>query len=70
MLPDTNARINAVIGKGVQCPKIENPTQADIDHYHGLYMQALIEVFNRNVDEFDAGAQLHVWDNELSLSRL
>jgi hypothetical protein len=33
-------------------------------------MQALIEVFNRNVDEFDAGAQLHVWDNELSLSRL
>lgn len=35
-----------VIGKGIKCPKIENPKKEDIDYYHGLYFEEIKRIFS------------------------
>ena len=40
------------IGEPVICPKIESPTQADIDKYHGLLLDAYKEVFDAHKEAY------------------
>ena len=35
------------VGKPIDLPKIETPTQDEIDRYHGQYVQALEELYHR-----------------------
>jgi hypothetical protein len=37
-----------VVGPPLALPLIEAPTQADIDYWHGRYMEELQSVFDRN----------------------
>jgi len=61
LLPDPNIEIYVVIGKAMQCPKIQNPTGADVDHYHNLYIDHLVSFFNRNVGKYDPGGKLQLY---------
>jgi len=42
----------SVVGTPVDLPKIEHPTQEDIDKYHKLYMERLVELFDKFKDEY------------------
>ena len=44
--------IHSVHGPAIKIPKIENPTQDDIDKYHEEYCQALRALFDRNKKRF------------------
>jgi len=35
-----------VCGKGIELPKIENPSKEDIDKYHQIYIQGLKELYH------------------------
>lgn len=39
--PNTHAKIYTVIGKKIELPKIEHPTNEEINHYHNLYLEQL-----------------------------
>eukprot|EP00128_Syssomonas_multiformis_P018906 Colp12_sorted_trinity150504_noHs@33055 len=40
----------SVVGAPIDCPKIAEPTQADVDKYHDLYVNALQELYNQHKD--------------------
>lgn len=41
-----SARILTYVGKPMQLPKIESPTNDDVSEWHGKYVQALTHLFN------------------------
>ena len=41
-----------IIGTPIKCPRINKPTQADIDKYHAIYCKELIAMFDRNKFRF------------------
>jgi hypothetical protein len=41
VLPNDDIDIVTIIGKPIDIPKIENPTNEDIDKYHSLYIHSL-----------------------------
>eukprot|EP01084_Bolivina_argentea_P094103 169175_1 len=44
--------IHTIHGKAIKIPKIENPTQDDIDKYHEVYCKELKALFDRNKFRF------------------
>ncbi|XP_018568263.1 2-acylglycerol O-acyltransferase 1-like isoform X2 [Anoplophora glabripennis] len=40
------------VGKPIEMPKIEKPTQEDIDKYHTIFMEKLIELFEENKHKY------------------
>lgn len=36
------------VGSPISVPKIVSPTEEEVDHYHGLYMEALSQLFHRH----------------------
>jgi len=42
----------SVVGKPIDVPKIQNPSQEDIDKYHKLYCDALVELWDKYKDEY------------------
>lgn len=44
--------ITTVVGKPFDVPKIENPTPEDIDKYHTMYGEALIELFEEHKTKY------------------
>nr|XP_044636072.1 diacylglycerol O-acyltransferase 2-like [Equus asinus] len=40
--------ITSVVGEPITIPKLEHPTQQDIDLYHTMYMEALVNPFYRH----------------------
>lgn len=36
--PNPHTKIYTVIGKKIELPKIEHPTNEDVEHYHSLYV--------------------------------
>ncbi|XP_007906824.1 diacylglycerol O-acyltransferase 2 [Callorhinchus milii] len=44
--------INTVVGEPITVPKIENPSQEEVDIYHGMYIQSLIKLFDRYKTKF------------------
>jgi hypothetical protein len=43
-----------VVGKPVELPKIDDPSQEEIDKYHLMYMQSLSELFEENKEKYAA----------------
>jgi 2-acylglycerol O-acyltransferase 2 len=50
-LPRTDAPILSYVGPPLELPHISTPTEQDIDHWHGKYLQALEELFDRHKAE-------------------
>ncbi|KAG8580788.1 hypothetical protein GDO81_007413 [Engystomops pustulosus] len=44
--------INTVVGKPIPVPKIENPSEQQVDTYHALYVKSLQELFNDHKEQF------------------
>lgn len=46
--------INTVVGKPIAVPKIENPSESDVDHYHAKFVQELKTLFEQHKRKYDA----------------
>lgn len=44
--------INIVVGNPIDIPKIDKPTEAQVSHYHGLYVEGLHQLFDAHKDKF------------------
>lgn len=44
--------ITTVVGEPITVPKLEHPTQKDIDLYHAMYMEALVKLFDNHKTKF------------------
>lgn len=44
--------INIVVGRPIDIPLIERPTEAQVAHYHGLYVEELTKLFEAHKDKF------------------
>ena len=47
LLPNENVKLFTVVGKGISMPVIPNPTQEHVDKFHALYIEKLVEVYDR-----------------------
>ena len=52
MLPQVD--LVSVVGKPLELPLIPNPTEEDVSKWHGLYVEALVDVFERNKRKYAA----------------
>jgi 2-acylglycerol O-acyltransferase 2 len=60
-LPRRDLGLYHVVGSPILLPKLEDPTNEELDKYHTQYVQALRELFDRNKAHFGlADAQLEV----------
>ena len=50
-LPRADVPIHTVLGEPLQLPRIEAPTQAQIDEWHAEYLNALRVTFDRHKAE-------------------
>lgn len=46
-MPDDQMDFTVVIGKFIELPKIDNPTNEDVTKYHDLFMLRTTELFNK-----------------------
>ena len=44
------APLTTVIGKPLDVPKIAEPSHAQVEHYHSLYMEELVRLFDKYKD--------------------
>lgn len=51
LLPRQNIKIYTYVGKGIQLPKIENPSKEEVAKWHGEYIDGLQKVFEDNKKE-------------------
>ncbi|KAJ0404121.1 hypothetical protein ATCC90586_007377 [Pythium insidiosum] len=47
-LPFPDVDLVTVVGKAIELPKIEHPTREEVAKYHKLYVDALVDIFERN----------------------
>ncbi len=59
-LPRTDLELITVIGKGIELPVIENPSNEQIDYYHSLYIEKLQEVFNKHKEKYGFNGELEI----------
>jgi hypothetical protein len=60
-LPDDDVDIIVVIGKTLTFPHIENPTNEEVDKYHGEFVKALSELFDKYKGQYaDSDSTLEV----------
>mmetsp|Transcript_2993 Transcript_2993/g.5740 ORF Transcript_2993/g.5740 Transcript_2993/m.5740 type:complete len:320 (+) Transcript_2993:164-1123(+) len=57
IMPNPSVDLKAHVGTPIVLPRIENPTEADIDMYHTKYASALVELYLRNNDP----SLLEIW---------
>ena len=62
LLPRRDVQLETVVGNPFELPKIDNPTQADIDKWHKIYIEKLVDLFERNKAKFGYGdRKLELW---------
>jgi len=44
--------VATVVGKPIECPKMENPSEASVDEFHNKYISELTNLFNEYKDEY------------------
>ena len=55
-------RLHIVVGKPLQLPCIEKPSEEEVAKWHGQYMEALVGVFDRHKASYgEPDAKLEVW---------
>lgn len=62
ILPKSNVNLLTYIGEPLVLPIIISPTKADVDFWHGKYMEALVATFDKyKADAGRPNAQLDLW---------
>lgn len=56
-----NDYMHIVVGKAVQLPQIDNPTNDDVHKYHEKYVTALKDLFDRHKTQYGEYGELEVW---------
>jgi len=51
MLPRPSAELLTFVGPALELPRIDEPTNADVDEWHGKYIVALQDLYNKHKDE-------------------
>lgn len=51
-MPRQSVNVTTVVGKAIQMPKIENPTKDDVGKYHTIYIDTLVDLFERNKHKY------------------
>jgi 2-acylglycerol O-acyltransferase 2 len=60
-MPDYNMDFTVVVGKALDFPHLPEPTDDDVERYHGIYVKALSDLFERNKGKYaQPGATLEV----------
>lgn len=47
ILPNENVVLWTIVGKGIKMPVIPHPTQEQVDKYHKIYIEKLVELYDR-----------------------
>jgi len=47
IFPNDNVKLSTIVGKGIKMPIIPNPTQEQVDKYHTIYIEKLVEMYDR-----------------------
>ena len=47
LLPNDDVKLFTVIGKGIKMPVVPNPTQEMVDKYHKIYIEKLVELYDK-----------------------
>lgn len=58
ILPNNKEELLTVIGKRIIMPKIENPSQKDIDNYHDIYVKNLKDLYIKNKRKCDGDLEI------------
>lgn len=62
LLPRQKIRLETVVGNPFELPQIDEPTQEDIDKWHQIYIEKLVDLFERNKEKFGYGDRtLELW---------
>lgn len=62
VVPGWDQPLVTVIGPPVLLPRLEKPTEEEVQKYHQLYVKALMELFDKHKGEYaQPGAKLEVW---------
>jgi len=57
-----NEDMHIVVGKGLVLPRIENPSPETVEKHHAMYVQALVDLFDRHKADYgEARSKLVVW---------
>jgi len=62
-LPKRGQKCVSVVGERLVLPKIDDPTKEDVQKYHQLYVDALVDLYNKNryrVPGYE-NRELHLW---------
>ncbi|CAE7478721.1 DGAT2D [Symbiodinium pilosum] len=51
LLPRCNLELLTFVGPALELPKLPEPTEEEVDHWHKQYMKALVELFDRHKAE-------------------
>jgi len=49
--------LHSVVGEAIQLPKIANPSKEDVAKWHGVYVDALVRLFDRYKGDFGYGSR-------------
>jgi 2-acylglycerol O-acyltransferase 2 len=60
-MPHYNLDIAIVVGKRIDLPKIENPSEEEVKKYHEIYMKALTDLFYKYNDIYGDGNKLEIY---------
>ena len=58
IFPNNDEELVTVIGKGLQMPKIEKPTQDEVDKYHSIYVENLKRIYLKFKREGDGDLEI------------
>lgn len=61
IFPNTDLDLFTVVGKPIEFPIISDPTKEEIDRYHKLYIQELVNLYNRHKNKYHASEQLEIY---------
>ncbi len=58
--PRSDIDVGSVIGKGIQFPKIDNPTKEEIKYYHDVYLKNLQGLYDKYKNQFGSSDKLEI----------
>lgn len=60
MFPDIESEIRTVVGKPIELPKLENPTDEQINCYHEIYIEKLTNLYEKYAVKFNIKDELKI----------
>ncbi|XP_065194158.1 diacylglycerol O-acyltransferase 2-like [Sycon ciliatum] len=49
--------LHTVVGASLKLPEMEEPSEADVEHWHGVYLEKLTELFDQHKEQYGYGPE-------------